>query len=115
MLGPTRPFDLLLSELLPATEPRRATIRIRVANAATPLIAPGDRDRFLDGRSAVVSAVDRASGGLVLTLTLGVDADRDGWAYRGQSLRSGEPFTLRTAAYRIDGTIDSVAVEEAAR
>lgn len=107
--GPTRPFNFVPSELLPATEARPATIRVRLdPGAPASLIKAGDKDQFLDGRAAVVSQVDRQSGSAMVTLTLGVDAVREGWTYRRQRIRAGSPFTFHAADYEVRGVIESV-------
>jgi hypothetical protein len=106
VMGPTRPFSFLVTDLLPAAEARPATIRMQLdATAPASLTKVGDRDGFLDGRAAVVSRIERAAGATILTLTLGVDAGRDGWIYRRQTLKPGSRFVFRAEDYDLHGII----------
>ncbi len=82
--GPKRFINFAIDELLPATPPAKATIRVRLAPGSPAPVRPGDRDDLLDERAAIVSAVNAG----VVTLDAGVDQGHGGWQYRGQRLDS---------------------------
>lgn len=101
--GPKRVFNFAIEELLPATPPAKATIRVRLAPGSPAPVRPGDRDDLLDERAAVVAGVN----GGVVTLDAGVDRDHRGWQYRGQRLIPGAPFVFSTDRYQADGVVES--------
>lgn len=99
--GLNRFFNFAIDELLPATPPVKATIRVRLAAGSPAAVRAGDRDELLDERAAVVSGV---SDGVVL-LEAGVDRGALGWQYRGQRLIPGAPFVFSTDRYQALGVI----------
>ena len=104
--GPIRPFNFAIYELLPSAPPRRARVQVRlIAEAPLAEIRAGDRDAFLDARAAVVTAT-----GPTITLDLGVDEAREGWRYRGQTVKPGAPFELATERYRASGYVQRITL-----
>ena len=101
--GPKRFINFAIDELLPATPPAKATIRVRLAPGSPAPVRPGDRDDLLDERAAIVSAVNAG----VVTLDAGVDQGHGGWQYRGQRLIPGAPFEFSTDRYQANGVIES--------
>jgi len=101
--GPQRFFNFAIAEVLPATPPVKAIIRVRLVPGSPATVRTGDRDELLDERAAVVSGV---SAGLI-TLEAGVDPDHRGWHYRGQRLIPGAPFVFSTDRYQADGIVVS--------
>ena len=108
--GPTRPFNLTVTELLPATAPAEAAITVRLDADSPIVIRSGDRDRLLDRRAALVTQVNRRGAATVINLSLGLDQSRTGWTYRGRAIHPGAPFTLRTAGYEVHGVVETVAL-----
>jgi hypothetical protein len=119
LVGPaSTALSLAVDELLPVEPPRRAVARIRFAGAddMLDLIRSGDRDDCLDERAAIVSAVERRRSDHVsavrdATVTLGVDASRDGWRYRGRIVSPGAPFTLTTDRYVASGSVIALTID----
>jgi hypothetical protein len=109
-------FELI--EVLPAEAPVAASARVRVSAAPEVLkmVHAGDRDDSLDPRAALVVATRQTSATeLDVTLRLGIDASSGGWAYRGQAIKAGAPFTLTTDRYVVRGTVlDLSTPDEAA-
>ena len=104
--GPYR-FDL--TEVLPTTAPTPATATVRITAPAAALVQAGDHDLLLDSRRATVTGVSaRTADSALVTITLGVDAGRDGWRYRGQVVRPGAAITIDTERYRAVGTLQSI-------
>ncbi len=112
LAGPTRGLQFAVQELLPPSAPRPASVRIRLQSDAATLVRIGDRDRLLDERAAVVTSSSRTPTGATVALQLGLDDSREGWRYRGQSVKAGAPFRLSTDRYEALGTIESVALSE---
>ena len=85
---------------LPMEAPTAATAIVRVDGPAAALVQPGDRDALLDSRSARVTGIaGRGSDGTTVTITLGLDASREGWRYRGRLIRPGGTLTIETDRY----------------
>lgn len=104
--GPIRPFSFAIYELLPSAPPRRARVQVRlIAEAPLTEMRVGDRDALLDARTAVVTAT-----GPTITLDLGLDEAREGWRYRGQTIKPGAPFELATERYRASGYVQRITL-----
>lgn len=104
--GPIRYFHFAVYELLPSAAPRRARVQVRlIAEAPLTEIRVGDRDAFLDARAAVVTAT-----GPTITLDMGLDEAREGWRYRGQTIKPGAPFELATERYRASGYVQRITL-----
>ena len=111
--GPSRYFAFTVYELVPATAPRKALVRVRLApDAPVSMIKNGDRDGFLDERAAVVTGITREGNGGVVTLELGADDSREGWRYRQQRLAPGAPFVFGHERYVAGGTVASITLIE---
>lgn len=102
----------VVDEVLPDAPPRQAHVTLRLAGGPElNAIAVGDRDALLDERAAVVTAIAPAGPGAVrLQLTLGVDASREGWRYRGALVRPGAALTLRFPRVEAQGTVQQLDV-----
>jgi hypothetical protein len=96
-------------ELFPTTAPARARVRVTLDGSAD--VKTGDRDSLLDDRAALVSAVQGRS----VTVDVGLDRARDGWQYRGQMIKPGASFRLRTDRYEATGQVESVTLPEPAK
>lgn len=107
--GPVRYFHFAVYEFLPSAPPRRAQVQVRLISEA-PLadVRVGDRDAFLDARAAVVTAT-----GPTITLDMGLDEGREGWRYRGQTIKPGAPFALATERYQASGYVQRVTLLDA--
>jgi hypothetical protein len=99
-------FTFQIEEIGPPSPPQRARIRVQLG-VAPPGMARGDRDDIVGSRAAEITAV----AGSVVTLTAGLDDSREGWRYRGQLVKPGAPFTLRTNQYVATGTVVDVTVD----
>lgn len=96
----------VVDELLPTADPVRARIQVRFTGPQSPLMQPGDRDALFDGRGAVISGVTgRDANSVTAMVDLGVDPSRDGWSYRGQTIRPGATFRVVTDSYEAEGVI----------
>jgi len=110
LAGPADPITFVVDEVLPgaAAQPLDVVVQFGGGPEAA-LIAAADRDQFVDDRAAVVTSVSRQPGRAVdVHLRLGADRGRDGWQYRGRTLKVGAPFLLTTAKYVANGTVASV-------
>lgn len=113
--GTSGPLVFRVEEILPATVPRPARLRVRLAGGSElEHVRVGDRDRLLDARRAeVVGLEPRAASGatrtVVATLTAGLDESGDGWRYRGRLVQPGAPFVLSTDRYVVQGVIEDVS------
>lgn len=115
--GAKQQLRVLVSEVLPDTAPRRATLRVRVAGQRdlANIIRPGDRDirgGGLEERTATVQAVRPESDGFELVLQLGLDRADDGWRYKAQKLEPGTPFLLTTDRYAVSGSIVNLVINQ---
>jgi hypothetical protein len=119
LMGPAGSvMSFAVSELLPATAPRAANARIQFTGAREllALLRPGDRDATLDERAASLTSVAlrRSAAGDAAADTvvrLGLDEGRDGWRYRGRTMKPGAPFTLATDRYEASGVVVSVTLD----
>lgn len=107
-----------LNELLPAATPRAANARIQFTGTGEllALLRSGDRDATLDERAASLTSVAlrRSTGNDVAAnavVRLGLDESRDGWRYRGRSMKPGAVFTLTTDRYEATGVVVSVTID----
>lgn len=106
-------FRLAITEVLPTSPPKPATVRVRFSGESElRLIAVGDRDRSLDERAAVIESVDVSGNTADVTLRLGVDASRDGWRYRGRPIAPGATIELSTDRYTVSGVIEAMVLHE---
>ena len=113
LAGPSRYFGFTVYELVPATKPSKARVRVRLAqDAPVSMIRSGDRDHFLDERAAVVIGVAREGNASIVTLELGADDSREGWRYRQQRLAPGAPFVFGHERYVAGGTVASITLIE---
>lgn len=104
--GPIRYFNFAVYELLPSSAPRRARVQVRlIAETPAAEIRVGDRDAFLDSRAAVVTAI-----GPTITLDIGLDEAREGWRYRGQTIKPGARFELATERYHASGYVQRITL-----
>lgn len=103
--GPSGSFNFQIDEVLPSSNPVKATLRVRLTSSAP--VKAGDRDLLLDERAAAVTNVS----GDMIVLQAGVDRDHDGWRYRGQRLLIGAPFSFSTDRYAAAGVVQSIDVE----
>jgi hypothetical protein len=108
--GPTAPIRFMVREVLPDAAPQRARIQVRLGGGPyLSSLKVGDRDAFLDERTAVITAIgSRGPDAVAVTLDLGLDDSREGWRYRNQRVKPGAPFVLATDRYEAVGRIDSV-------
>jgi hypothetical protein len=113
-----QPLRMMADEILPATAPQPVSTRVRLTGAADllALVAVGDRDAFLDERSARVTATGPRQGdALIVTLRLGADRSREGWRYRGRLLMPGALFLFATERYVVSGSVIAVNVSDGAQ
>jgi hypothetical protein len=107
--GPSRVLQFDVHELLAPGAPRLATVHIRLPpEAPASAIRVGDRDRLLDERAAVVTAIGRT-----VELKLGLDNSREGWRYRSQLVKAGSAFVFETDRYQASGTVEAVTLSGA--
>jgi hypothetical protein len=106
--GPALAFDV--EELFPAAAAQPLAVTVRLwGGPELMLVTAGDRDRLLDDRAAVVTAVgSRQPGALDVHLQVGADRAHDGWRYRGRLLKAGSPFPLTTDRYTVNGTVVAI-------
>lgn len=105
-------LPLIVSDVLPAADPQRATARVRFSGGdELAALRVGDRDALLDSRAAVITAITaRNRTSATVTLQLGVDSSREGWRYRGQLALPGAQFTLTTRNYVAAGHVQELSL-----
>lgn len=101
-------INFAIEEVMPASSPSKATLRVIATGGSAGLARAGDRDDLLDERAAVVSSVN----GNIVTLDAGIDRTPGGWQYRGQRLVPGAEFVFTTDRYQIAGTLQSIGVRQ---
>jgi hypothetical protein len=107
--GAADAMTFVVDELLPAVpaEPMELTVRLS-GGPELALIKIGDRDLLLDDRAAVVTSIgSRTASTVDVRMRVGADQARDGWRYRGHSIKAGAPFSLTTERYIASGTVVS--------
>lgn len=117
VLGPRLPVEVSLhptvmfavDDVLPSTSATRALVQVRMTGPQTAAMQVGDRDALLDTRAAVIRSIDARDGnGVTATFELGADSVREGWAYRGRTIRPGAPFRFVTDRYESAGLVARV-------
>jgi hypothetical protein len=107
--------NLAIDEVLPTSSPSVARVQIRFTGPQTALMKVGDREPLLDQRAAVISAIGGRDGNSInATLELGADSSREGWSYRGRSIRPGARFRFVTSHYESDGIVGAIVVDSPA-
>lgn len=104
-----------LHEVLPMSAPAAATVMVRFAGPAAPLMQSGDQDQLLDSRGAKVTGITgRDASSATVTLALGLDESREGWRYRGRLIRPGGTLAITTARYEATGQVLSISIQSQA-
>lgn len=138
--GMTQGQRFLVEEVVPATPPTTATLRLRVVgfNEVLDLLQVGDVDQprlSIDQRGATIRGIGPRRGGVDalsallalggaavlsapsasvssvdVTVTAGLDPSRAGWRYRGEAIRPGGPFAVTTPRYSVRGALLDIDV-----